>query len=684
MISTYRQIGNHKMQSDHFSDMSLSEQKKYLVRQYCADDSSFEYSQKGSDHKKKGRIVLLNLDTVNKQARFTAGEEIYEGVCEKKLIFKNYAPAEKNIYASHASSKSIMAFSLLEYIQKNRKKIRWSNPDKVDICISYLKQIRKGFFLDDTHGLRLNYRLLPDDQRVGFPDPEIDESLRDSSDKKAYEKARDKSTKNYFNKHLAEITGARQAFALTIDGRFIHEIEEIAECYLDVLYYHTIDKQFADPKNDGNCHLCSETAKLSDSINLRHKFFGVTNPYYFDGASKDMKKSAFSMCKECYNEVTVGAQYVSTRFRTYLLGLNCFVLPDFAVFHNNDQQVITPSMMQSVPRLLRRREKTEYQDSLSTVKQLQTRLKGFTLFFYTIPSATRQEFIINRLIKGISLSSLIKKNEDLDLFSLSHDLPDLFNRDYGLSFEGLRFLLLPSQESHPSPKTKAFDFQKINRDILGMLSVYLYSQAFSYDLLIKQFVDIHLRKRNNIGKSSTYALDLSPYLMMLYIKHLINFDQLRGLKSREEKNMTTTLEKQSLLDYFANNSEVYQNEYLAQGLFILGVYISEIEGKQREKKIKKTAISKLNLRGIPVQKVKSVMAVIDDLREVWEVYNDPITDAYYRECMSKIVTCSYSPEETVFHILSGRAYNSYVGLMEYKKQQANKDSQEAQNDQQQF
>ncbi len=681
MISTYRQIGKLKMQSDHFSEMSLAEKKRYLVKQYCAEDSSFEYKQKSSNAKMRGRIVQMNLDTENKQVRFTAGNEIDEGICEEKLIFVNYAPGDPNIYASHVSNKSILAFSLLEYIQANRKKIRWSNPDKVDPCISYLQHIRDDFFLDDAFGLRPNYRLLPDDQVDGFPDPEIDESLSGISNKKDLEKARKKSTKNYFDKHLAEITGEKQAYALTIDGRFIHEIDEIAECYLDVLFYHIIDKQFADSKNHGYCHICSDNANLSEKVFLKHKFYGVTNPYFSDGVSASMSKNAFSMCKNCYNEVTVGSHYTSTRFKTFLLGLDCFVMPEFSISQDNHELVIAPDMMLSIPRLLRRRSRTEYQNSLSTVKQLQTRLGGFTLFFYNKPSANKQEFIVNRLIEGVNLSSLVGKNEDLDRLSLAHGLPDLFNSDYGLSFEGLRFLLLPSQESHPN--LKPIDYQKINRDILSLLSVYLYTQELSYDLIIKQFVDIHSRKRNNIGDNSTYALDLSPYLMMLYLKHLIHFKQLSGLKSREEKNMTTTLEKQSLLDYFANNSEVYQNDYLAQGLFILGVYISEIERKQGKKGIRKTAISKLNLRGIPVQRVKSVMAVIDDLREVWDVYdvyNDPITDAYYRECMIKLASSSYSPEETVFHILGGRAYNSYVSLIESRKQQAKKDSQEAQND----
>ncbi|MCB5251353.1 MAG: TM1802 family CRISPR-associated protein [Candidatus Cloacimonadaceae bacterium] len=678
MITNYRMIGKLKMQNDRVSEMTSSDQKKYMVRQYCAEDASFQYTLKGDDSPHCGRIVLMNLDTVNKQIRFTSGPEIEDGICEEKLIFVNYAPADPNIYATHTSYKSILGFALLEYIQSNRKKIRWSEPEGVDKCINYLKQIRDDFFLDDDYGIRPDYSLLSPEQATGFPDPDIDQTLMDISDAKAFKKARDKALKKYFAEQLADITSQRQAYALTIDGKYMHEIQEIADCYLDVLFYHIIDKQFAESKNKGHCHLCSISAKLSERVSLKQKFYGAQNPYYFDGASASMSKSAFSMCKDCYNEVTVGTRYASIYFKTYILGLNCLVFPDLGIMQNDDTELINPASLQSIPRLLRRRGKAEYQNSLNTVKHLQARLSGFSLFFYNKPSPTSQEFIINQLIKGISLPSLVQKIEDLDQISLTHDLPELFNSDYGLSFEGLRFLLLASQESHPN--LKPIDYQRINRDILGLLSAYLYSQDIDYNLLIKRFIDVHSRKRNHVGDHSTFVLDLSAYIMMLYLKHLINFKQLRGLKSQEEQNMTTTLEKASLLDYFSNNSEVYRNNYLAQGLFIMGVYISEIERKQREKGIKRTAISKLNLRGIPVQKVKSVMAVIDDLREVWDVYNDPITDAYYRECMNSLVSSSFSPEETVFHILSGRAYNSYVGLMEYRKQQAKKDSQEAQND----
>lgn len=679
MINTYRQIGKLRMQIDRTSDLPLAEQKKYLIRQFCAESSAFEYQDKRDGNKQKyGRIIKLNLDTASKTISFIAGQEIGEKTCADKLVLKNYAPADPNIYATHTGYKSILSFSLMEYIQSNRDKISWSEPDQVDSCLDYLQMLRNDFFVYDEFGLRPNFRLLPFDQQTGFPDPEINDSLKNITDSKKFKKARDKATKDYFEKELADLTGERQAYALTIDGQFMHEVDEVAACYLDVLYYHIIDKQFAESNNTGFCHLCSAETALAKDVYLKQKFYGVKNPYFFDNTSASMSKTAFSMCKNCYNEVTVGTQYASTKFKTYLLGLNCLVLPDMDLTQEGDEAVIDPRNMKAIPALLRHNSHSEYQDMLEIVRKLQDHLRNFTLFFYNKPSPTSQEFIINRLIKGISLASLVQKSENLSHLSIANSLTDIFNENYSLSFEGLRFLLLPSKESHPS--LKPTEYQKINRDILSLLSAYLYSQQIDYKLIVKRFVDIFSRKYNNLGDRSSYSLDLSPYIINLYLKHLLNFNQLIIPKIMEEKLMTTTLENKQILQYFNNHPEVYENNYAAQGLFILGWYLADLEYEQRKKGTHRTAINKLNLRGIPLQKVKSVMAAIDDLRQVWKVYQDATLDAYYRECMSEIEQSALSPEDVVFHILSGRAYNSYIGLKFYKEKQKEDNNQEAQND----
>jgi len=679
MITTYAQIGKLRMRLDSLSQMSSADQKMYIIRQFCAEDSAFTYKEKKNEGKTAtGRIVRMQLDTSDDSIRFSAGEQIGTGTCAKRLIFKNYAPADPNIYASHTGYKSIMAFTLMEYIITNRAKIQWSKPEEVDACIDYLRMIREKFFVEDSKGLRPNYLLLSEDQRSGFPDPQTCEDLFCIEDPAKFKKAKDKAAKSYFEKELKDITGDRQAYALTIDGRFFHEIPQLAACYLDVLYYYIIDKQFADSGNQGYCHLCSLQSSLAKDVFLKQKFYGVKNPYFFDNASASMSRNSFSVCKDCYNQITVGTQISSTEFKTYLLGLDCLILPELDLAPEPGEAVINPQNLKAITTLLRRRNTLEHKAQLGIVRDLQYRLRDFTLFFYSKPSPTSQEFIVNRLIKGISLPSLIHKSDDLSRISDENRLSEILNQDFSMSFEGLRFLLLPSKESHPS--LKPLEYQKINRDMLSLLSAYLYSQKMDLSLIIKRFVDIFSRKFNNLKDHSSYYLDLSPYIMNLYIEHLRNFNQIRSQKYMEERPMTTTLEHEELLAYFNNHQDVYADNHAAQGLFILGWYLADLEYEQKKKGTNRTAIHKLNLRGIPLQKVKSIMATIDDLRQVWKVYQDGVLDAYYRECLSSIEASGISPEEVVYHILSGRAYKSYVAITKYKDKQNEKANQEAQND----
>lgn len=147
----------------------------------------------------------------------------------------------------------------------------------------------------------------------------------------------------------------------------------------------------------------------------------------------------------------------------------------------------------------------------------------------------------------------------------------------------------------------------------------------------------------------------------------------------EERKLISALEDKALNEYFNTHSEVYGNNYYAQGLFILGKYIAEVEAKQRQKNIQSTLINKLNLRGIPVQKVLSLVALVDDMRNVWGTYSDPITDNYYRECLQNISKSSLTPEEVVYHILCGRAYENYRRKLYFQEENNNTETNQEEN-----
>jgi CRISPR-associated protein Csh1 len=671
-----------------FYDMDPSEQKLYIIRQFCADDSSFHNKKK--DLQMYGRLIRMNLDTQNKAISFVQDNEISPGTCTKKLIFRNYSSNDPNIYGSHIGYKSIFSFALMEYIEKNRSEIKWSYPEQVDECLDYLQNIGQRFFIRDTIGIRPQYILLPKELQADFPYPDPIQEVTDDvtpakeivKEKKKLRAEYNKALEKYFEKSLAHIVGERPAYALSIDGKLIHEIEKIRSCYIDVLYYYMVDKKFPDSKELRHCPLCSADKYLASDIALKQKFYGISNKPFFDNMKEKRSFTAFTACKDCYHQVTVGTSFASSSLNTYLINLRCLVLPELKYQANSKDhtQEIDPEQIKVIPRLLKKQNNQDRRRNLAILRNLQDRFNNFSLFFYYEPSPTSQEFIVNRLIKNISLPSLIEKYENLCSISLENKLHELFDESFSMSFEDLKFMIYPSKQSRPNMKPA--DFQKINRSMLTLLSSYLYSQPINMIKLLKGFVNVFHGKIQN-SNISIYRLDLSPYIMSLYMKHLDNFKLLKGIRKMEEKVMTTTLQNQELLEYFKNHPHVYEENYFAQGLFILGWYLNELEYAQKQKGINRTAVHKLNLRGIPVQKVKSISTVIDDLRLVWEVWSDPVLDAYYRECLCES-DMNMPPEEVVFHILSGRSYRKYIGLLkgkEKKEIQDNNDTEmEAQND----
>jgi len=623
----------------------------------------------------------LNLDTTKKVCYFSQGTQLIPEKKDELLVFSNYSPNDPSIYAAHISLKPLLQFELYNYVENNFKKIPWKEETRGKEFLNYLKDIQETFYRIENNIISLKYDKLIEDQQKDFPDPENIPDLKNKLNKKKdYNKAFQKYLKNYLTSTLEEYVTERQAYALKIDGKFLHQTD-YAECYIDVLYYYLFDRHYLDNAKQGYCHICGNVSTLPKGIAIKQKFFGTTNPLYFDKVDGSLTHNAFSMCEKCNQQVLIGIQYASTKLRTTLLGLKTIVLPEIKFEIDNDEELIDPQKLNMATKLLERIPLDQKRDDINTLNTLLRRLKEFTLLFYNKPSPTSQEFIINGMIKNINLKELIAKTEHLNKMVQDYNLGSLYGYQACLSFEGLRYLILPSKESHPGMDQN--DYTVLNKNIISSLGSYIYKRNFQYYDLICRFADIYNRKNNNLKTENKYFLNITPFLMTLYLDHLIKFNQLEGVSIMEQRNLISKLQDERITVYFNSHSQIYENNFFAQGLFILGMYIAAIESEQRKKNIKSTLINRLNLRGIPVQKVKSLMAMVDEMGKVWNIFYDSITENYYRECLQGIENSSLSPEEIVFHILSGRAYSNYLGAM-YKLEHPDKTekNQEEQNDQQ--
>jgi hypothetical protein len=581
------------------------------------------------------------------------------------MIFKNYAPADPSIYATHISPKSIFQFGLADYIkglkdENNFDKIGWTDVNKAEQFLDYLMNIQNTFYkkINSVNILRCDY--IVDSQKEGFPDPELIPELNlneDEASKSKFSKSYDKYLDKYLSSTLKDSVTKKRAFALRIDGNLLHQ-GEYADCYIDVLYYYLFGRHYSEKITQGYCHICGNDAVLPKDVALIQKFYGTTNRLYFDNVNRSFTSNAFSMCETCNQKVLTGTQYSSKNLDTRLLGLDTIILPEIKFKFEESEELIDPNELKRLVKLIERKSIKDKIKDIDFIIKLERKIKEFNLLFYNKPSPTSQEFIIKGFIRNINTMQLIQKTEDLVERAQQYNLEEMYGYVGELSLGDLRYLIIPSKKSHPGQ----IDFSKIDKNIINLLETYLNNHKFKYKKLICQFVDIFNRKNNNLKSEDYYKrqeLDISPFIMNLYLKHLIKFNQLEGVTIMEERNLISALEDEELKEYFNTHSEVYGNNYYAQGLFILGKYIAEVESKQKQKDIKSTLINRLNLRGIPVQKVLSIVALVDDKRNVWGTYFDPITENYFRECLQNISKSSLTPEEVVYHILCGRAYNNY-------------------------
>jgi CRISPR-associated protein Csh1 len=655
MIHTYASMGRLLKAKDSYDLLSDMGKKRYLISQYCANLHS--YGSRNADDP-AGRLIILNLDTGHGNCRFELGPQLDPDKEMVYLIMQKMAPNDPLIFAGHRTPKPILAFELLEFILKNRNKIAWTDAAKVDACIGYLRNLRDTFFRDDALGLRPKYELFPAEQQEGFPDPETNSILAScSNDSKLYKKKYSTEASGYFEKVISKLPAKKTAVALRIDGKFLQDTEH-GDCYLDVLYYYLIDRVFIGSPNRGFCHICSEDKHLAKDVSLKQKFYGVKNPLYFDGVKTTNSSRGFSACQNCYANITIGSTFAMRCFESYFLGLNLMVLPEFSSVDAIDAHDLDPVKLRAIFSLMKNLDPDLRKDSLLAIESLESRIRSFSLFLFEKPGPSSQQFPVYGLINSIWLKGLRKKTEHFGKLVIEQELQKFMGRG-SLSVEALRYLLYPSHESHPALKPK--DYKIIHKQLVQFLSTYLKDQKYNYKQLIRQFVDIYARKHTHLDSNvSGYYIDIAPFLMNLYFKHLLHFNLLEGVSSMEEKQMATTLDHEEIKHYFELHDQIYGNNYLAQGLFIMGFYIGEIEKKNRQKKIKATIIKRLSLRGIPVQKIPAVMALVDEMRKIYNCYYHTDLDAYYRECMTDYRKATLMPEEVVFHIMAGRAFQRYA------------------------
>lgn len=135
-----------------------------------------------------------------------------------------------------------------------------------------------------------------------------------------------KCLNDYLSSTLKDLVTKRKAFALRIDGKLLHQ-GEYADCYIDVLYYYLFGRHYSNKNNQGYCHICGNYAVLPKNVALNQKFYGTTNPLYFDSVDNRFTSNAFSMCETCNQRSLLELNILlPTLIQDYLVWIPSFCL----------------------------------------------------------------------------------------------------------------------------------------------------------------------------------------------------------------------------------------------------------------------------------------------------------------------------------------------------------------------
>lgn len=678
MILNYRSIGELLIEAKGISDKNSINYKRFILGCFCSELS--EYTKNTDDDGVSiGRILRLNLDTAASTAEFSLAEQLDPSRASEIMLFKKPAPNDPNVFATTNALISIVAFQLWHSLDDPiMKHVKWTRPDQAVDFRQSMEQIRDRFFVKTRTGWLLKKSLLVGKQQEGFPSPIGDQRYEaKESDAKFNELLRSDLTE-YHKKTLKVLYDQNQGFALAIDGENLHQGEHAQE-YLDFMYHKIVEGRYAK-QIKGVCHLCHSEGVVGEEVSLKQKFYGTTNPCYFDNVSSTKTYTSFGICQACDNKLAVGMSHAMNNLRFWVMDVSCIIIPDI----DQSSGMIDRSELAAVERVLDRRagRKGSIDEEINTLLKLDKKCRGFSMLFYD-KQLLKQEFKIINWVRELKFAGLAEKTRDLEDLCEDFQLYKV-GENTGLNLRGLRMLILPSKRSH---KIKSDgEYSVVARKIAKLADDYLNSRPLNYCDLIRSFIDVWTHIDSD--SQETYVdHKLAALTLGLYVKHLNNFNMLKGVKAMESEQKTSTLldpkQHHSYLDYFENHACLYgnaENSKYFRGLFMLGTMIGKIERAEYTKTKNKTFSNRLNFKGISPRRVKAVYNTVEEYLKIRDIWMDNQALAYCSESLLGIEDSSVLPQEVVYYLLAGRAYENYLAIIYHKTNHEDNQSKEDQND----
>ncbi|MCZ7384747.1 MAG: TIGR02556 family CRISPR-associated protein [Candidatus Methanoperedens sp.] len=406
----------------------------------------------------------------------------------------------------------------------------------------------------------------------------------------------------------------------------------------------------------GRCSLCDKTniQTTSNTTNLNFKFY-MTDKIGFSSNFDGKFTKNFNICKECYMDLMTGERFIENNMKTYIGGLNLYIIPTLLFKNANLDFVKLSGYIKHINNVVTNLNSfSDLDNQLNQFKEFRDEKNNF-IINYLFYRKGKSDFKILRLIKDVPPSRLNTiNNMELEINQLvTKSYNDI--KTFKIDLNGIYYTIPISANDVAYSK------------FLEILDAIFSDRKIDYSFLIDQFVEIiriiHFgRNGYNISpkinlKSSLEFKTIQLNFALLFFNKL---NLLRGLKMNESKGNIAVPEE---ITKFWNDIGTYDDPRKA--LFLLGYIVGNVGNRQYLSGHKtKPILNKINFQGMNIQTIIHLTNDIFEKLTQYKIlgYNETIFHQYKRLVDTYSSNWPLNNQENVFYILSGYSFSTYQAI----------------------
>lgn len=502
---------------------------------------------------------------------------------------------------------------------------------------------------------------------------ELENKLTPLNTKKDVDKVIKDLTKEITKDLLSSInlnTDKISLYTIKIDNQLVCQREE----YITMIFNEKIETLFSETGSykenfqRGICSICGcGNTTTSNATNLDFKSY-ITDKLGFSSNLDGKFTKNFNICKECYQYLMIGENFVNSNLRTRIGDLNTYVIPHF-IFKLEDLDIekFSEYINSSTNSITNLKSLKEFKKELEKFREYEAEKNNF-IINYLFYQKSKSEFKILKLIKDVPPSRLdfIRGGEE--------EISNLVDDNYGGN-RNLKIDLNRIWGCIPIKKGEGGSYSGFSR-YLDILDAIFSDKRVDYNFLINQFTEtIRIIKFEREGYNIWTKQDFTNKILQLNFLLLL-FSKLKVLGGLDMGEMSNTnigeveagVLPKEILDYWGD--VVLYEEEQKRALFLLGYLVGEIGNAQSGAGHKKKPIlDKINFQGMGTDKL---MRLSNDVLEKLRQYDRLQYNEYTYSVLKSLVDnnmgkWNLSNQENVFYVLSGYAFSNYSGWQRYVK-----------------